>query len=270
MQTNFIRALFGRVLRRLYRSPLLSCMQTFAIVSLCSVQVMAGEITVFAAASLTDALREIGKEFEKEKGVIVHFSFGASSILARQIQEGGRADIFFSADEEKMALLSKAKLLDESRRRGILENTLVIVTPEKSPFPISSPNDLLKCKRLALAETRTVPAGIYARQFLEREKLWRELESRVINAENVRAALAAVESGNVEAGIVYKTDAAISKHVQVAYEIQGSSAPQISYPAAVLAEARNSKGAEEFFNYLQSKKSVQVFEKFGFLVKGVE
>jgi molybdate transport system substrate-binding protein len=195
----------------------------------------AATITVFAAASLTESLKEIGAAYEKQTGDKVRFNFGASSFLARQIEESAPADIFFSADEARMDGLEKGLIMKETRKSR-LSNSLVIVVAADSALPIKSANDLTaaKVKRLALADPKTVPAGIYAKAFLEKAKLWPAVESKLVPTDNVRAALAAVESGNVEAGMVYKTDAAISKKVKVACEIPAKDAPAISYPMAVV------------------------------------
>jgi len=177
----------------------------------------AAEVTVFAAASLTDALKEIATAYEGSSGDKLVFNFGASSILARQIQEGAPADLFFSADEAKMDSLAKGGLVTKETRRSLLSNTLVIVVPADSTLTLATPADLAtsKVRVLALAEPQSVPAGIYAKEWLKSLKLWSKVIDKVIPTENVRAALAAVESGNADLGIVYKTDAGISKKVRI-------------------------------------------------------
>jgi molybdate transport system substrate-binding protein len=227
-------------------------------------QAAAAEIMVFAAASLTDALKEIAPAFERKTGDRAVFNLGASSVLARQIQEGAPADLFFSADDEKMDGLEKQGLLGS--RRSLLSNSLVIVVANDRAFSIKAPEDLLKARRIALAEPRTVPAGIYARKYLEQAGLWSKLSGSVVPTENVRAALSAVESGNVEAGIVYKTDAAISKRVKIAYEVPVQDGPKISYPVAVLKDSKRKGPAGEFLRYLESEEATKVFEKYGFIV----
>ena len=184
----------------------------------------AATVTVFAAASLTDAMKEIARDYEKRTADKVMFNFGASSMLARQIQEGAPADMFFSADEAKMDSLQKEGLISKDSRRSLLSNSLVIVVAKEHGAAIQAVKDLAsdKVTRLALAEPRTVPAGIYAKEYLQQQNLWRAVESKVVPTENVRAALAAVEAGNVEAGIVYKTDAAISQKVKIAFEVPTS------------------------------------------------
>lgn len=230
----------------------------------------AAELSVFAAASLTDALREISALYEKEGGDRIVLNLGASSTLARQIQEGAPADLFLSADEEKMTGLEKRKLLRPGTRRSVLANTLVVVVPEESSLKISGPKDLAapSIRALALAEPQTVPAGIYAKEYLRKIGLWSKVIDRVVPTENVRAALAAVESGNVDAGIVYKTDAQIAKHVRVAWEIPRAEGPAISYPFAVLAGSSRPDAARKLLAWLESPPAIAVFRKYGFLILG--
>ena len=242
----------------------------FAAITLAlGVTAQAAEITVFAAASLTDSLKEIAATYEKQTGDKVLFNFGASSLLARQIEEGAPADIFFSADEEKMDALDKKGLILKDTRKVRLSNSLVIVVASERGAAVETPKDLAsdKVKRLALAEPKTVPAGIYASAYLRKQNLWTAVESKVVPTENVRAALAAVEAGNAEAGIVYKTDAAISKKVKIAYEVPPADNPAISYPLAVLKEAKNPEAANRFVKQLNSEAGGQVFKKFGFIVR---
>ncbi|MEO6193162.1 MAG: molybdate ABC transporter substrate-binding protein, partial [Thermoanaerobaculia bacterium] len=182
----------------------------------------AAELNVAAAASLTDALEEIKvayeAAYEKSGGDTIVLNLGASSTLARQIEEGAPADLFLAADEAKMDRLEKGNLVLKGTRRSVLSNTLVVVVPLDSPLRIAAPADLVnpKIRHLALAEPQSVPAGIYAKEYLRGLKLWDKVIDRVVPTENVRGALAAVETGNADAGIVYKTDAGISKKVRVA------------------------------------------------------
>jgi len=229
---------------------------------------MAGEILVFAAVSLTDALQEIGTAYEKSGGDKIVLNLAASNLLARQIQEGAPADLFLSADEAKMDQLEKRGLLLAGTRKSVLSNTLVIVVPADSSLKIASPKDLAgsKVRALALAEPQSVPAGIYAKEYLRSLKLWSAVIDKVVPTESVRAALAAVESGNLDAGIVYKTDAAISKKVRVAYEVSKAEGPKISYPFAVIAGSKQREAARKFLAYLESPAALEVFQKYGFLI----
>ena len=230
------------------------------------------EITVFAAASLKDVLTEIRAGYERESGDKVIFSFGASNVLARQIEEGAPADLIFSADEAKMDGLDKKALLLPGTRRSVLSNTLVIVLAADATAAPKSVGDLAKPEfaKLALAETQSVPAGIYAREYLEKVNVWASVKDKVVPTENVRAALAAVESGNVEAGIVYNTDALISKKVKIALEVPVAEGPRISYPIAVIKESKQPESAKAFAAHLAKPAARGVFEKFGFIVLASE
>ena len=181
--------------------------------------VAADEVAVYAAASLTEALKEVAQGFEKSTGHKVVFNLGGSNDLARQIKAGAPADVFFSADKAQMDGLEAAGLVRAQDRVDVLSNVLVVVVPAASTARLSGPGDLPAVSRLALADPQAVPAGVYARTWLESIGLWDKLEDKVVPTLNVRAALAAVESENADAGIVYRTDAAISKRVKVAFEV---------------------------------------------------
>ncbi len=229
----------------------------------------AEEVTIFAAASLTDSLKEIAAAYQKESGDKIIFNFAASSTLARQIEEGGPADIFFSADEAQMNRLEKRGLIDPATRKSRLGNSLVVVVPGDSTLQIKSASDLTNAgiRQIALADPRAVPAGVYAKGWLTRQQLWPAVEPKVVPTENVRAALAAVASGNVELGVVYKTDAAISKNVKVAYEVPRADAPDIRYPMALVKGSPQPEAAKKFLDYLSSEEAGQVFIRFGFLLR---
>lgn len=237
------------------------------ILSLLAAPAHAAELNVFAAASLTDALEEIGAAYEKSGGDTIRLNLGASSLLARQIEEGAPADLFLSADEEKMDALGKRGLLLPGTRRSVLSNTLVIVVPAGSAVKIAGPKDLAAVSTLALADPEAVPAGLYAKEYLRKLGLWEKLAGKVVPMENVRGALAAVESGNVDAAIVYKTDARISKRVRIAYGVPLAQGPKISYPFAVVAESKRKEAAKRFLAYLEAEPALAVFRKHGFLIK---
>lgn len=233
----------------------------------------AAELNVAAAASLTEALEEIKVAYEaadeKSGGDTIVLNLGASSTLARQIEEGAPVDLFLSADEAHMDVLEKRGRVLAGTRRSVLSNTLVVVVPQDSTLRIASPADLAspKIRRLALAEPQSVPAGIYAKEYLRRLRLWDKVIDRVVPTENVRGALAAVETGNADAGIVYKTDAGISKKVRVAYEVPRAEGPRISYPFAVIAGSKRQEAARRFLAYLESPAGLAVFAKYGFLIQ---
>jgi molybdate transport system substrate-binding protein len=226
----------------------------------------AADIQVYAAASLKNVLVEVAVDYEKTHPDKLKFNLAGSNVLAQQIQEGAPADLFLSADEAKMNVLDQAKLLVPGTRRSLLTNTLVIVVEKSSSLQIKSGRDLAleKIKRLALAETQTVPAGIYAKSYLTQLGIWDQIKNRVIATENVRAALATVESGNVEAGIVYRTDALGSKEIRIAYEVPSKEGPSISYPMALVVGGKNPAGAKALLAYLTSEAGLRLFETYGF------
>jgi len=167
-----------------------------------------------------------------------------------------------------MDQLQNRGLIIEKSRRRILSNTLVIIVPANSRIKIASPADLARdsIRNVAVAEPQTVPAGIYAKQYLRKLRIWDKITAKIVPTENVRAALAAVESENAETGIVYKTDALISKSVRVAYEVPAAQGPAISYPAAVVADSKQKAAALRFIEFLQSPPAQALFRKYGFLV----
>jgi molybdate transport system substrate-binding protein len=242
----------------------------FATLILCGAPYAAhaAEILVSAAASLTDVLNEIGNSYQSKSGHAVRFNFGPSSGLARQIEEGAPADIFFSADLPQMDALEKKKLLEPGTRKNLLSNQLVIIVPADSKITVSSPKDLLKAdiKKIALAEPSTVPVGVYTTKYLTGEGLWNQVKSKIVPVQDVRATLASVESGNVEAGFVYKTDAATSKKVKIVYEVPVDKGPKITYPVAIVKESKRKDAARDFMTYIQSPTVRETFKKYGFVV----
>ena len=217
---------------------------------LIAVSAHAGEVRVLAAVSLTEALEEIAAGYTRDEIV---FNLGASSLLARQIEQGAPADLFLSADEARMDALAKQGLVKS--RVSVLSNTLVVVGVP-----------LARAKSVALAEPSSVPAGVYARAWLMKTGQWTRIAPKVIPTENVRAALAAVESGNADAAIVYKTDARIAKRVRIVFEVPRAQGPKISYPFALLRDAENPNGAALFLRHLQSKEARRIFAKHGFIL----
>lgn len=237
-----------------------------AVIATAWVSADAAEVKVFAAASLTDAMQTIAHDYESQSHDTIVFNFAGSNVLARQIIQGAPADIFLSADEREMDAVAKEGLLVNESRRDLLSNTLVVVVPADSTLSIHDPGDLAKdsVKRIALGDPETVPAGVYAKSYLTSRGIWPSVQNKVVPTENVRAALASVVSGDVEAGIVYKTDAMISRKIKIAYEVPTEGAPQILYPMAVVKSSGASQEARNFFNYLESPKAATVFAHYGF------
>jgi molybdate transport system substrate-binding protein len=197
----------------------------------------------------------------------VVLSFGASSDLARQVRAGAPADVFVSADAAQMDALERAGLVRAGERADLVSNTLVVAVPTDSPARFASAADLTAVKTLALADPQAVPAGVYAREWLTKLGLWAELAPRVVPTLHVRAALAAVESGNAEAAIVYRTDAARSTRAKVVLEVPQAEGPRIVYPAAPLRTSRK-LAAPSFVGYLKSSHAREVFARHGFLLPG--
>lgn len=231
-----------------------------------AVNLRGADLTVFAAASLGDVLTEIGTNFQAQTGIHVEFNFGGSGALEQQIAQGAPVDVFLSADEAKVNRLEKRGLIRTGTRRTFLSNTLVIVERAGYDEPLKSAADLARARSIALGQPDSVPAGIYAREYLQKLGLWQELQPKVIPTENVRAALAAVEAGNADVAIVYKTDALIAPQVKVALEIPASEGPKISYALAVIKSAPHPVAARQFANYVTSAAAQAVFRKYGFAV----
>ena len=226
------------------------------------------DVTVFAAASLKDALDEIAAPKPGRPGGKIAISYAASSALAQQISRGAPADIFISADLDWMDHIEKQGLVKKGTRVNLLSNRLVLVAPadSKSSFTIGSKfalASLLGDRRLAMADPDYVPAGKYGRAALKKLGVWQEVSVRVARAENVRAALAFVARGEAPYGIVYRTDALAERNVRVIGEFAASLHPPIIYPAAIVASSR-SADAGGFLAYLRSPAAGAVWERHGF------
>jgi molybdate transport system substrate-binding protein len=259
----------SNLVRRISRSVWSTAYSAAFLCVFHAVNLGAAQVTVFAASSLTDSLKEIAAAYQHKTEDKIIFNFAASSVLARQIEEGAPADIFFSADEAKMDAVEAKGLVEKGTRASPLSNLLVVVTPRENSVEIKSVQDLTNSPigRIALADPKTVPIGIYARQFLEKAGLWEPVQRKVVIVENVRAALATVEAGNADAAFVYKTDAAISKKVRIALEIPRQDGPNISYSVALIAKAPHPLPAGQFLDYLTGAEGQKVFQKFGFITQ---
>lgn len=227
-------------------------------------------ITVFAAASTTDVMREAGRRYEAATGTNVVFSFDSSSNLARQIKAGAPADVFISADERWMDDVVDAGEIREGTRTSLLGNDLVLIAPVGKGFEVSMTKEfdftaaLPEVKRIAVGDPAHVPAGRYARQALEALAWWNALEPLLISAQDVRAALRLVELGETDAGIVYSTDAKQSERVIVIAAFPTETHEPVRYPVALCRDAV--AGAEGFIAFLRSAEMIEVFEQAGFRV----
>jgi len=245
----------------------LACLTLPVLMSLSPLN--ADTVTVFAAASLSATLKKIGDAYNANNVDKVTFNFTSSNNLARQIKAGAPADIFFSADDANMDDLDKQGLIAKNTRKEFLSNSLIIVVPIDSNFPLMGGAQLADpfFKKIALGQPDSVPAGVYAKAYLQKIGIWDKVSARIVPCDNVRAALAAVESANVDAGIVYKTDSLHSKQVKVAYEIPIEEGPAINYPVAIIAGTKNNLAAKKFLDYLSDPASLQLFQNAGFITK---
>lgn len=229
----------------------------------------AQEVTMFAAASLTDALKDIGTEWQNSGHAPVRFSFGSSSTLARQIEQGAPANLFASADEQWMDYLDKKGVIVPGTRVDLLDNRLVLVVPASGPdhVPIGPGFDLTQLLgpngRLAVGDPAHVPAGIYAAQALKKLGVWKDAEKRLAPAADVRGALLLVERGEAPAGIVYATDAAVAKGVKIAGVFPADTHDPITYPFAII-KAGDAAVARDFLTYLQGPAARAIFQRRGF------
>jgi molybdate transport system substrate-binding protein len=224
-------------------------------------------LIVFAAASLTNALDEIGAEFEKSAGTPVKMSFDASSNMARQIEAGAHADVFFSADTQWMDYLQARDLIQVQTRKNIVGNNLVLIAPADSSLKLKiEPHFALAAAlgdgRLATGDPDSVPVGRYAHSALAALGVWDEVVGRLARAENVRAALTYVAHGDAPLGIVYASDALVEKRVRVVDTFPASTHEPIVYPAAATKSARAE--AVSFVSYLAGPRAHEIFLKYGF------
>jgi len=226
------------------------------------------ELRVFAAASLTNVLGELSAAWTANSGVPVKMSFAASSVLARQIEAGGKVDAFISADQEWMDYLQARELIDKPTRRNLVGNHLVLIAPadSKIELKIAPGFDLpgaLGKRRLATGDPDTVPVGRYARSALVTLGLWDDVQDRLVRADNVRSAMMFVARGEVPLGIVYATDAKIDPKVRIVDTFPEHTHPAITYPGATIKGSRGE--AEDFLAYLAGAEARDTWVKFGFL-----
>ncbi len=231
-------------------------------------QVSAADVTVFAAASLKEAMDDQARQFESRTGNKVIVSYGASNALANQIEAGAPADVFISADLDWMDYLDQRQLLAPGTRDSLLRNALVLIAPASSKSALRiGPNfglaGALGQEKLAMANPDSVPAGKYGKAALQKLGIWAGVEKQVARAETVRAALVLVSRGEAPFGIVYSTDALADKGVQVVDTFPPDSYPPIIYPAAVVA-ASKSAAARPLLDYLRSPAARPAWEKYGF------
>ncbi|HVX15586.1 MAG TPA: molybdate ABC transporter substrate-binding protein [Pirellulales bacterium] len=228
----------------------------------------AQEATIFAAASTQEAVEAIVAEFERlNPDVKIHASFASSSTLAEQIGSGAPADLFLSASRQWADALAKKTLAADEY--DLLGNQLVAIVPADATWEVGQPTDLAKdeIQHIAIGEPDSVPAGIYAKEALTKLDLWEPLRDRLVPGNDVRHALAMVEEGAVEAGIVYATDAAISDKVKVAFPFASELTEPIVYPLVLTKRGVKSSAARELYHFLQSTAAAKIFRQAGFRVQ---
>lgn len=225
------------------------------------------EVTVSAAASLKDAVTELKALYLQENpNVKLVLNFGSSGALAQQIEQGAEVDVFFSAAVDKMDSLKSKGLIDSSTRVNLVGNRMVLVVPKDSQLGITSIQDLAdtSVKSVALGEPGSVPAGQYAEQVLTQLGILKAVQGKAVYGKDVREVLTWVETANVEAGIVYSTDAKISPKVRIAAVAPADSHNPIVYPAAVIKDSKHPEAAKAFVIFLKGSNAKRVFEKYGF------
>ncbi|CAM4298328.1 molybdenum ABC transporter substrate-binding protein [Bacillus manliponensis] len=225
------------------------------------------ELTISAAASLQDALQDIQKQYEKSNSNIkLSFNFGGSGALQQQIEQGAPADLFFSAAEDKFQTLVEKGFIDQKEAKNLLGNELVLIVPKNSSIHDLQALKSAQATKIAIGTPESVPAGQYAKESLIHLHVWDAVQHKLIYTKDVRQVLTYVETNNVEAGIVYKTDALISEKVKIASTIQSDAHEPIHYPLGVIKNTKHKKEATAFYQYLQSKEATAIFQKHGFKV----
>jgi molybdate transport system substrate-binding protein len=228
------------------------------------------ELVVYAASSTRDALQALETLYEKDHNVDLVFNFGSSGDLSKQIAAAAKADVFLSADDKEMDRVEQAGLVLAGSRRDLLSNQLVVIEPVEQAALFSEPfvpSQLAnaRVKRLSLANVETVPAGRYAKTWLEKAGVWKDVADRVLPGVDVRAALGAVESGGAQAGIVYRTDIARSQKARLVFAVPIEEGPQIRYSLAVIRTRPSEPAARAFAESLASTQAKLTFEQFGFI-----
>ncbi len=226
------------------------------------------EVNISAAASLTDALTEIQKEYAKESNVVLQFNFGASGALQKQIEEGAPCDLFISASKTNMDALEEAGLIVSDSRKDILGNTLTLIAAAEKKDAVKGYESLTSADitSISIGTPETVPAGKYAQQALQNLGIWDGIQGKIVLAKDVKQVLEYVDTGNVDCGLVYKTDALAMKTGVTVIDLPEDSHDPIVYPVAMIKDSAQSEAAVKFYDFLQTDYAKGVFEKYGFTV----
>ncbi len=224
-------------------------------------------ILVSVAVSLSDALRRAADEFERTTGVAVDLNVGGSDTLATQLLAGASGDLFVSADTRQMDRVEAGGRIITSTRVDLFSNQLVVVSDVDLAGYVSGIRDLegSRVRRIAMGDPESVPAGVYAQKFLKSVGVWDTVRFKVVPTRSVRAALAAVEAGNADVGVVYQTDVALAENVAIAFVIPVEQGPRIRYVAAVTAGAPHESAAKQLLNFLRASRARRIFEDAGFI-----
>ena len=229
------------------------------------------ELTILAAASLTDVCKDLKTEFEKNNSDIeLTFSFGSSGALQMQIEEGAPADVFFSAAQKQMNALKDKGLIEHSSVTDLLENKIVLVTEKgrASDYPDFNSVTADSVTMIALGDPESVPAGQYAEEVFTTLGILENVKKKANYGSDVRTVLSWVESGNADCGVVYATDAFINDKVEIAAYAPDGSCKKVIYPAAIVKASKNQDAAKKFLAFLNSEEAGKLFEKYGFTVLG--
>jgi molybdate transport system substrate-binding protein len=224
----------------------------------------ASPVTVSAAVSLTEALEEVAAAYRAAGGAPVTFNFAGSNVLARQIVNGAPVDVFVSADEAQMDVVARAGLIVQGTRVDVAANALVLVADARTSIRTLADLGNDDVRRIAIGDPAAVPAGVYARKYLEDIGLWARLEPKIVPTTNVRAALTAVQNGSVSAAFVYATDTGVAPALKVVATIAGARAPRIVYPACVVRTTRHPAAAAAFVNFLRRPAAATILARYGF------
>lgn len=223
-------------------------------------------LTISSAVSLTEALQELKKTYEEDHSVQLTFNFGGSGSLAQQIRQGAPVDVFISANEYWVDELADKNLILPETRSTVTSNRLVLITSIDSSFQYTSVSQIIPegLNQIAIGNPESVPAGMYTRQALQNLNLWEDLESKFILGKDVRQVLIYVETGNVDIGFAYESDAFSSNKINILTTVPENLHNPITYPGAVLHSSKHAKEARDFLKFLTSEHAQQVFKKYGF------
>lgn len=225
------------------------------------------EITVLAAASLTDVCDELKTAFEEEnEGVTVTFSFGGSGALQAQIEEGAPADMFISAATKQMEELKAQGLMDEDSITELLENKVVLIVPEGNPAGINSFEEVTKAALIGLGETASVPVGQYSEEIFTSLGIWEQVKAKANFGSDVRTVLSWVEAGAVDCGVVYATDAMTGENTETVCSAPADTHKPVIYPAGIIKASEKKEAARAFMEFLEGDDAAELFEKYGFTV----